>query len=468
MEAFVSRKKQKPSPSQEPKRDHEKMLELAGPGEDESTELKLATLASLHPLVGPEVLLDHLVSADGSVVDSSRALDCLGVANRSPKKSPLKRIIGYQSSLSAYKLQQSGSPETKSPKSMAKKGQTLHVYSAEDVARYTPCSIIHNFLPAAEAEALLQELLKEAVTFEKQTFKLFDNVVQSPHRSCFYVDSLEEIMRQKTEYLYNGSYLTVQEITANRDVRQITPQMRIASSKVEDAVNAEIAKRINDSYAGGKKLRYQSPNRWRPNAAFVNCYAGGNESVGYHSDQLTYLGPRAVIGSLSLGVAREFRVRRIVARDEHEGIGGNGKRKDAMRADAEGQIAIHLPHNSLLVMHAEMQEEYKHSIHPAAAIDPHPTSGTKRINVTYRHYRQSFHPRFTPRCKCNVPTVLRCVQRKKENRGRYMWTCDAGNTPGKEGCGYFQWAEFDDDGNPPWITEKNRKNETELRALHTP
>lgn len=278
--------------------------------------------------------------------------------------------------------------------------------------------------------------------------------------------------------------------------------MRIASSKVEEAVNAEIAKRIKDFYAGGKKLRYQSPTRWHPNAAFVNCYAGGSESVGYHSDQLTYLGPRPVIGSLSLGVAREFRVRRIVARDEHEGIGGNGKRTDAMRADAEGQIAIHLPHNSLLVMHAEMQEEYKHSIHPAAAIDPHPTSGTKRINVTYRHYRNSFHPRyvskavsrisfayvscrFTPRCKCNVPTVLRCVQRKKENRGRYMWTCDAGNTPGREGydqtnnlafnsadlllrCGYFQWAEFDDDGNPSWITEKNRNNEIEQQALHIP
>ena len=182
-----------------------------------------------------------------------------------------------------------------------------------------------------------------------------------------------------------------------QDVRQITPQMRQASSKVEDAVNAEIAKRIEDFYPGAKKLRYQSPNRWYPNAAFVNCYAGGSESVGYHSDQLTYLGPRAVIGSLSLGVAREFRVRRIAARNKHEDIGGNSKQKDAMRADAEGQIAIHLPHNSLLVMHAEMQESYKHSIHPAASIDPHPTSGDKRINITYRHYREEFHPRCVSR-----------------------------------------------------------------------
>ena len=204
--------------------------------------------------------------------------------------------------------------------------------------------------------------------------------------------------------------------------------MRTVSNKVQPAVNEEIAKRIKNHYPDGKKLKYQSPHEWIPNAAFVNCYKGGSESVGYHCDQLTYLGPRAVIGSLSLGVAREFRVRKIVARDDEE----HADSKDE-RADAEGQIAIHLPHNSLLVMHAEMQEEWKHSIHPAPVIDPHPIAGNKRINVTYRYYRESFHPRYTPRCKCNVATVLRCVQRKKENRGRYMWMCHAGLTPGKEG-----------------------------------
>jgi hypothetical protein len=84
-------------------------------------------------------------------------------------------------------------------------------------------------------------------------------------------------------------------------------------------------------------------------------------------------------------------------------------------------------------MHAEMQEEWKHSIAPAAAIDPHPVSGNKRINITYRDYKAALHPRFTPRCKCDVPTVLRVVQRKKENWGRYFWMCHAGNVPGKDG-----------------------------------
>ena len=211
----------------------------------------------------------------------------------------------------------------------------------------------------------------------------------------------------------------------SQDVRQITPQLRQVSSNVEQSVNDEIAKRIEVFYPRGQKLKYQSPLRWKPNAAFVNCYKGGNESVGYHSDQLTYLGPRAVIGSISLGVAREFRVRKIVAHDDED-------LPDDKRADAEGQIAIHLPHNSLLVMHAEMQEEFKHSVHPATVIDPHPIAGNRRINVTYRHYRESFHPKYTPKCRCGLATVLKCSQRKKENRGRYMWMCQNGNVPGKK------------------------------------
>jgi hypothetical protein len=219
--------------------------------------------------------------------------------------------------------------------------------------------------------------------------------------------------------------------------------MSKVSPLVEEAVNVEIAKRIKTHYPNGKKLKYQSPHLWKPNAAFVNCYDGGGESVGYHSDQLTYLGPRATIGSISLGVAREFRVRRIVPQEEE-------KEKSKEDGDIEGQIAIHLPHNSLLVMHAEMQEEWKHSIAPAQAIDPHPIAGKKRINITYRDYKTNLHPNFTPKCKCEIPAVLRVVQRKKENWGKYFWMCYAGNVPGKDGCSFFQWAKFDDDGQPIW------------------
>ncbi len=226
----------------------------------------------------------------------------------------------------------------------------------------------------------------------------------------------------------------------------MTPNLEKVKPLVEEAVNSEIQKRIKTSHPGGKKLKFQSPRRWSPNAAFVNCYNGPQQSVGWHSDQLTYLGPRPIIGSLSLGVAREFRVRRVVPKDgEGEGPPFRG---DGDVGDVAGQIAIHLPHNSLLVMHAEMREEWKHSIAPAQAIDPHPVAGNRRINITYRDYREEFHPKHTPRCKCGIPVILRVVQKKKENWGRYFWMCHAGNVPDKEGCSFFQWAEFDDDGNP--------------------
>lgn len=225
-------------------------------------------------------------------------------------------------------------------------------------------------------------------------------------------------------------------------MRRITPQLNKVKPLVQEAVNAEIRKRTETRYPGGRKLKYQSPHAWQPNAAFVNCYNGPAESVGWHSDQLTYLGPRAVIGSLSLGVAREFRVRRVVPKDD--------ERDAKLDGDAEGQIAIHLPHNSLLVMHAEMQEEWKHSIAPAQAIDQHPIAGNKRINVTYRDYKAHLHPNLTPKCRCGVPTVLRVVQKKTENWGSYFWACHTNYVPGKDGCSFFQWAHFDEDGNPDW------------------
>ncbi|KEY71467.1 hypothetical protein S7711_03533 [Stachybotrys chartarum IBT 7711] len=390
---------------------------------DEPTELKLALLASLHPNLEQDILLDVLTACNGSVDQASASL----------KAGPSKRngSAGAQQSLRKYAVPRNPTSPVKK-KLKTKKGSTLHLYDPQDVAEHTPCTILHNFLPPQLANDLLQELLEESQTYEKITFKLFDNVVASPHTSSFYVESYDEIQAQKTDYHYNGARLS--------DVRRITPHLIEVKSIVQDAVNNEIQERIRTCYPGGKKLKYQSPRTWVPNSAFVNCYNGSQESVGWHSDQLTYLGPRAVIGSLSLGVAREFRVRRIIPKDDEKRQGGD--------SDLEGQISIHLPHNSLLVMHAEMQEEWKHCVTPATSITPHPIAGNRRINVTYRDYRANMHPRFTPRCTCRVPCVLRVVQKKRENFGKYFWMCHAGNIPGKEGCAFFQWAEFDDDGNP--------------------
>lgn len=444
MEAFISRKRRRKSPGPQADGSDPKTIPIPViEDEEESTDVKLAILSSLQPDRSQDDLLELLLGCEGSVAAALEVLSC----TQNDVPPPLKRRIttpGMQIALPFKSCNTSPSKSNLQP--LTRKGKTLHLYTPEDIAQNTPCSIVHNFLPSDLANALLKELLAEVSTFESIQFKIFDNVVKSPHTACFYVDSLEDIQRQRTEYYYNGNDLG--------DVRQILPVMRQVSDRVRDAVNREIGVRIREFYPNGEKLKYQSSKPWQPNAAFVNCYDGGAQHVGYHSDQLSYLGPRAIIGSLSLGVAREFRVRKIVPKDDP--IDESGK-PDSAAADVSGQIAIHLPHNSLLVMHAEMQEEWKHSIAPASNVTPHPTADNKRINITYRWYRDEFRPKYTPKCKCGVPCVLKCVQKQKANRGRYMWMCQVGNKPGGgDGCGHFEWGKFTDDGVPiGWIDSQS-------------
>ncbi|CAI4210726.1 unnamed protein product [Parascedosporium putredinis] len=363
MDAFVTRKRKSNSKPELTDNAHGNSVE------DEPTDVKLAILSSLHPAIEQETLLDVLLAYNGSVAEASAILKHF-----------------------AQSRAEDGQPLAAKKRLISRKGATMHLYDPVDVAEHTPCTIIHNFLPTEEANGLLRELLVESESFEKISFKLFENVVASPHTSGFFVESYDEMQEQKTAYLYNGARLS--------DVRRLTPHLLTVKPLVQEAVNGEIQTRIRTKYPNGQKLRYQSAKPWVPNAAFVNCYDGPKESVGWHSDQLTYLGPRAVIGSISLGVSREFR------------------------------------------------EEWKHSVSPAPSVEPHPIAGNKRINITYRYYRDTMHPKHTPKCKCGIPCVLRVVQRKKENYGKYFWMCHAGNVPGKESCAFFEWARFDDDGDP--------------------
>ncbi|RAL05191.1 putative CUE domain protein [Aspergillus ibericus CBS 121593] len=402
MDRFVSRKRPR-SPS-------------APIPDEDSTDLKLALLISLFPDMALDALMEILISSSGCVQTASSIIQAQ--ARPTKKRTPLPGTPAIQTSLTTH------IPSTTTP-TLPPKGTTLHLYSPTDIATHTPCTLIHNFLPSSQATALLTELLAESPHFSRPQFQLFSRTVSSPHSSSIYVSTPEEHHQHTSEYTYGGTYRS--------NVRQLTPHMRAVSARVQTTVNHHISLR--------PKLPFQSPKPWTPNAAFVNCYAGPAESVGYHSDELTYLGPRPVIGSLSLGVEREFRLRKILPNDNTNEEEGQG----------QGQISIHLPHNSLLIMHAEMQEEWKHAIVPAKSITMHPVAGNKRINITYRWYRESLHPKYTPRCRCGEPTILRCVQRKQETRGRYMWMCYAGFAPGKTGCEFFQWAEFDEDGEPVWV-----------------
>ena len=83
--------------------------------------------------------------------------------------------------------------------------------------------------------------------------------------------------------------------------------MAEACEYVESVVNAEMRKRSRFPLEwGGEPGPSTSdetgePIIWRANVAASNRYEGAQESVGFHSDQLTNIGPYATIASLSLG-----------------------------------------------------------------------------------------------------------------------------------------------------------------------
>lgn len=451
---------------------------------DADLDSKLAILSSVFEDQSTSVLLQALLVNDGSIEratnslllhdSNTREIERIS-ATRNLKSTP--RTPGIQSSIAhlagsrAYRSVNSDSSLDRIsttvlsvPRPSIRKGQTLTLYDPISIAALTPCTIIHNFLPTQLANDLLAELLPETTTYASLPLKVFDNIVRSPHTACFYVDDRTNpaFLARRDEYLYNGSSLG--------DVRPLLPVMRQVQAQVQRAVNEQIQQRIATHYPRGQKLRYMSSAQWEPNAAFVNCYDGAKSSVGYHTDQLTYLGPHPVIGSLSLGVQREFRIRQIVTKTEEDTPGRSNEAKKKQKektktledvseaADVMGQISIPLPHNSLLIMHAEMQEAWKHAVVPASSatggITPHPLSDRKRINITYRWYRPEFGPEMTPSCRCGVKCVLKYV------RGKYCWICQ---TPGRvvtnedgslsavgdgKGCGWFGMAEFDDEGRP--------------------
>lgn len=78
-------------------------------------------------------------------------------------------------------------------------------------------------------------------------------------------------------------------------------EMEEACEIIERIVNQEMKKRQRFKLEWNGSATRDADSLWRANVAASNCYQGGKESVGFHSDQLTYLGPYPTIASLSLG-----------------------------------------------------------------------------------------------------------------------------------------------------------------------
>ena len=96
------------------------------------------------------------------------------------------------------------------------------------------------------------------------------------------------------------------------------------------------------------------------NSVLINFYRDGKDRVAWHSDDEKELGKKPIIGSVSFGAARKFKLR-------HKKYRENGLRSEIM-----------LKHGSFLLMSGSTQSHWAHEI-PRTAKPLGP-----RVNLTYR------------------------------------------------------------------------------------
>jgi len=91
------------------------------------------------------------------------------------------------------------------------------------------------------------------------------------------------------------------------------------------------------------------------NFCLLNRYRSGSDSMGWHADDEPEMGN--VIGSLSLGATRKFRIRHNITRETHTFLAGHG---------------------TLIIMAGTMQQHWQHAV-PKTKLNV-----AERINLTFR------------------------------------------------------------------------------------
>ncbi|KAG7452801.1 uncharacterized protein BT62DRAFT_925339 [Guyanagaster necrorhizus] len=313
------------------------------------------------------------------------------------------------------------------------------------VEQHSPCTMHLSVLPHELACRLFYTMVDASRGWGRNKWWLFDRLVESPHRTSFFArengaEGSADAWQEAARFWYNGRM--------TEPPLEFPASMEEACVIVERLVNEELRKRQRFplEWAGQPGLEYI----WRANVAASNCYEGAKECVGPHSDQMTYLGPYCTIASLSLGARRIFSLREVIPKQEKE-------------TRSAQTFNIPLPHNSLTIMHASCQERFKHSIPPQSSMDlyrpshprvPNDTSNC-RINITFRFYRPDFHPSSIPRCKCDVPTILRPDMKNRTDgkTDKYWWTCYAGAQNEGKGCDFWNIMDMEKEGRGPVVGE---------------
>lgn len=361
------------------------------------TDAKLEELKSTFPDADESSLLEILISCNGSLSTAeSLLIDSFPNAkrrkfNNSSKQASIRRLFGADD---AEVIQSRNTTNVNKP---------VYLYSKEDVEATVPYATIHyDYLDKDLADSLLKSLLTDDESFSPQEFYLFGNRCVSNHKSKVYGSSTEELYYNGKKYKSRDNYTDI---------------MKVAQLLIEDQVNEEIKSR--------PRLPFQSDIPWKGDLAVSNRFDSKSNNLDWHSDRMTYIGPHCVIASFTLGATRDFRIRKQY--NNHD-------------SKFNTMYAIPLPHNTLFIMHAGFQEEYKHCIPATTEFTPNEISGTVRMNLTYRHYLPKFQENLPMCSRCGNQMDLRRSFKDPKSRGRYIWLCTGGYI-GKE-CNGFHYADF--------------------------
>ncbi|KAL5743999.1 hypothetical protein ACOSP7_026861 [Xanthoceras sorbifolium] len=115
------------------------------------------------------------------------------------------------------------------------------------------------------------------------------------------------------------------------------------------------------------------------NSLLLNRYKGGNDYVGWHSDDEKLYGPNPEIASVSFGCEREFLMKKKPSKSSQERRSDDEPvSKRLKKSSNPDHHSFTLKHGSLLVMRGYTQRDWIHSVPKRAKAE------ATRINLTFR------------------------------------------------------------------------------------
>ena len=188
-----------------------------------------------------------------------------------------------------------------------------------------------------EASALLHQLIS-SINWQQDTLRIAGKVIKVPRLQCWMGD-------KESRYGYSGMRLEPEPWQA--------PVLRIRHRVQELA---------------GQKF----------NSVLLNYYRNGQDSVAWHADDESELGPDPIIASVSLGAERPFDLKTKPGR--HQSNAHSGRLTGNTNATSgRSRYRLNLRHGSLLIMGRGLQNNWVHQLPKVKDLE------RPRVNLTFRN-----------------------------------------------------------------------------------